>query len=227
MKVNYMLGLVAVSLLASCGLVKTTIPIGTDTRKAVVPGSGVGGGALGIDGKGAPLDLSKGNLLTQGVNTNKVLASGNLPDITDQTIRNNISRLSEWGFSQDAPSAVLSGTDCPASFSATDTSFTATISDTLGQTARTASATIPVGTIVFAAKTANSCEYNVTVNNAPLVLLSVLSNNQIKTLGEILTSGSTNTGELKGSFTVPASVEGRTLTIQLGGSSSYVVVTVI
>ena len=64
MKMKVMLGLAAVSLLASCGLIKTPQLVLQDTKATVTPGSGVGGGALGIDGgKGAPMDLSKGNLV--------------------------------------------------------------------------------------------------------------------------------------------------------------------
>jgi hypothetical protein len=234
MKAKLMLGLAGVALLASCGLIKTPPITIQDTTKTVTPGSGSGGGALGIDGKGAPLSLVNKALVLQAANTNITISSGTFEDVTDQQVRDNVARLAEWGFTQTMPQASLSGANCPASFSITGTasatspaSFTATISDSLNGTARSASTTVNVGPIVFTAVSNGSCDYNATVAGLAATLSGVLTGADLATLGAIITTGGTNTGTLKGTFNVPASVEGRTLTLKFGGSSSYVVATIL
>ena len=227
MKMKVMLGLAAVSLLASCGLIKTPPIVLQDTTKT--PNPTVGGGALGIDGKGAPLDLSKGGIALQGTKTGVVIASGSFADATDQQVKDNISRLAEWGYTQTMPTATLSGTNCPASFAMTNVSFTATLSDaggTAGAT-RSASATTGVASISFAAQSAGSCTYNATVNGAAAAITGILIGADLTTLGQIITTGGANTASLTGTYTTPDTVANRTLTINFGGSSSYVIATIL
>ncbi len=227
MKMKVMLGLVAVSLLASCGLIKTPPIVLQDTTKT--PNPTVGGGALGIDSKGSPLDLSKGGIALQGTKNGVVIASGTFADVTDQQVKDNIARLSEWGYTQTMPTATLSGANCPASFAMTSVSFTATLSDaggTAGAT-RSASATTSVASINFAAQSTGSCTYNATVNGAAAAISGILLGTELATLGQIIINGGPNAASLTGTYTTPDALAGRTLTINFGGSSSYVIATIL
>jgi hypothetical protein len=227
MKMKVMLGLAAVSLLASCGLIKTPPIVLQDTTKT--PNPTVGGGALGIDGKGAPLDLSRGGITLQGTKTGVVIASGTFADVTDTQVTNNITRLTEWGYTQTMPTATLSGANCPASFAMTNVSFTATLSDAggTGGVTRSAAATTSVPLVSFAAQSAGSCTYNATVSGAAAAITGVLLGTDLTTLGQIITTGGANTASLTGTYTTPDTVAGRTLTINFGGSSSYVIATIL
>ena len=223
-----MLGLVAVSLLASCGAIKTTVSL-QDSKGTVTPGNNVGGGAIGIDGKGAPLSLSKGGLVLQAVNTDRPIASGDFGDTTDAQVVANIGRLAEWGFSQDAPKAVLSGVACPDTFDLTGVSFTTTISDTSPAPVAPRSVSITTSPISmsFKATSTGVCTYDAKIGGAVAAIGGLLAGEQLITLGKIITTGSINKGSLTGTFTAPTSVEGRTLTINFGGSSSYAIVTIL
>ncbi len=228
MKTKVMLGLAAVSLLASCGLIKTPqIAIGTDTTKSVVAGSGVGGGALGIDGKGAPLDLSKDRILLQGVNTNVAIAGGTFADDTSPDTLANIGRLDEWSATQTMPLATLAPgvlKSCPASFQLTSVAFTLKITDPANTTG--VSHTVSFTAVDFTQK-GTTCDYDIKVNGQEAFVQFVLAAQQAKAFGTILTSGGVNTAALTGTYTAPASVETGKLTIKFGGSKAYIVATVL
>lgn len=232
MKMKFMLGLAAVSLLASCGGIKTDkIAIGTDTTGTVVAGSGVGGGALGIDGKGAPLSLSKDRILVQGVNSNVTIASGTFPDDTTPDTVNNISRLAEWGATQTMPLATLTpkqGGDCPANFSLSAVSFTLKVTDPANTTG--VSATVGPFDLNFAKK-ATACDYDVTIANisGPAAISFVLAAQKATDFGKILTSGGTNTVTLTGTYTSDANISGPGASLQMkfGGSKQYIVATIL
>jgi hypothetical protein len=232
MKMKVMLGLAAVSLLASCGNIKTDkIAIGTDTTKSVVAGSNVGGGALGIDGKGAPLSLSKDRVLVQGLNENKVLADGTFEDDKTPDTVNNIGRLSEWGATQVMPLATLTpktGGTCPASFALSAVSFTLKITDPSNTTG--VSATVGPVNLNFTQK-GTTCDYDVTIPKitGPAALSFVLAAQKAKDFGTILTTGGLNTVALTATYTSEADVsgEGASLQIKFGGSSAYIIATIL
>ncbi len=228
MKTKLMLGLAAVSLLASCGLIKTPqIAIGADTTKSVVAGSGVGGGALGIDGKGAPLDLSKDRIVLQGVNSNVLIADGTFADDTSADTQANIGRLAEWGATQTMPLATLAPgltKSCPASFQLTSVSFVLTIKDPTNTTG--VSHTVSFSAVDFKQK-GTTCDYDITVNGQEAFVQFVLASQKATDFGKILTSGGINTAALTGNYTAPASVETGKLTIKFGGSKAYIVANII
>lgn len=220
MKMKVMLGLVAVSLLASCGLFKTTVQLPDTRANANRP---VGGGALGIDSKGIPLSLSRTGLVAQVVViTNTV--SGTFADPTEQNVKDAFTRVSQWGATQDMPTAMLSGTQCPNVINITNAAFSVTISDSANQPGVTFSATIPA--IVFTAITAGSCEYNATIGGSLASISYVLEGEKLAKLKTILSNDIQNTAVLTSSFTNDSAVAGRTLEIKFGGSSSYVVAVV-
>jgi hypothetical protein len=227
MKTNMMLSLVAISLLASCGQIKTPPISLQDTKATVTPGSGVGGGALGIDGgKGAPLSLSRGGLTVQGVNPVTQVASGSFADLTQPDLLNNLSKLAEWGATQNMPTATLSGTACPASFNVTDISFTVKVTDPANTTG--VSKTVVIPQIGLAATAAGSCEYNASIGAAVAAVNVSISGADLTTFGTIITSGGLNTVTLNAGYTTndPA-VTGRTLVVNFGGSSSYIIANII
>ncbi len=230
MKTNMMLGLVAISLLASCGILKTPPISLQDTKATVTPGSGVGGGALGIDGgKTSPLALSRGGLTVQGVNPVTQVASGTFADLTQADLLSNLSKLSEWGATQNMPTATLSavsGTACPASFNVTDISFTVKISDPANTTG--VSKTVVIPQIGFAATAAGSCTYNASIGAAVAAISLSISGTDLVTFGTIITSGGLNTVTLNAGYTTndPA-VSGRNLVVNFGGSSSYIIANII
>jgi hypothetical protein len=236
MKVKLMLGLAAVSLLASCGLIKTP-PIELQNTKANVPNPGGGvvgtGGALGIDGgKGAPLDLSKGGLVLQGLNTDKPVFSTQGDDSTSKELADNITRLVEWGFSQDVPTADLSGTDCPPSFTVTQNSFTLTVSDNPSSGPRSVSKTVVLPDLTFTLKTnsANPCVYEITNAGGKFALVGKFDGAELASFGKILLKDGVNTPNsfaVKATFNSPALVSTRTLSFNFGGSSSYIIATVL
>jgi hypothetical protein len=230
MKTKLMLGLAAVSLLASCGLIKTPQIVLQDTTKTVTPGSAVGGGALGIDGgKGAPLDLSKGGLVLQGTKTNVTIASGSFADLTNNDLISNLQRLSEWGATQTMPTATLSGTDCAniATFSVTGISFTLKIADPANTTG--VSQTVNVPNLNFT-RIGTTCDYNATfaTTGSPAAIAVSIAGQSLTTFGTIITSGGLNTVTLSGSYsTSDTNLTGRNLVVNFGGSSSYIVATIL
>jgi hypothetical protein len=230
MKVKLMLGLAAVSLLASCGLIKTPQIVLQDTTKTVTPGSEVGGGAFGIDGgKGAPLDLSKGGLVLQGVQTNKPIASGTFADLTNSDLLSNLQRLSEWGATQTMPTASLSGTDCAniPSFSVTGISFTLKISDPANTAGVSQTVTVP--NLNFT-RIGTTCNYNATAatTGSPAAIAITIAGQALSTFGTIITSGGLNTAALTASYsTSDTNLNGRNLTVNFGGSTSYIIATVL
>jgi hypothetical protein len=230
MKTKLMLGLAAVSLLASCGLIKTPEIKLQDTTASVTPGSQVGGGALGIDGgKGAPLDLSKGGLVLQGAQTNVPVASGTFADVTNSDLLSNLAKLSEWGATQTMPTATLSGTDCAniATFSVTGISFTLKVTDPANSTG--VSQTINVPNLNFT-RVGATCNYNATLTTtgSPAAIAIKIAGQALVTFGNIITSGGLNTVTLTSSYTTSdTNLTGRNLVVNFGGSSSYIIATVL
>jgi hypothetical protein len=230
MKTKLMLGLAAVSLLASCGLIKTQEIKLQDTTASVMPGSQVGGGALGIDGgKGAPLDLSKGGLVLQGTQSNVTVATGSFADVTNTDLISNLQRLSEWGATQTMPTASLSGTDCAniASFGVTGISFTLKISDPANTTGVTQSVNVP--NLNFT-RVGTTCNYNATfaTTGSPAAIAIKIAGQALATFGSIITSGGLNTVTLTSSYTTSdTNLTGRNLVVNFGGSSSYIIATVL
>jgi hypothetical protein len=237
MKAKLMLGLAAVALLASCGLIKTPPIVLQDTKASVTnPGGGIvgTGGALGVDGgKGSPMDLSKGGLVLQGLNTDKPVLSAQGDDSTSKELADNISRLAEWGFSQDVPTADLSGTACPESFIVTQNSFTLTVSDNPASGLRSVSKTFVLPDLTFKLKegSASPCVYEITNAGGKFALVGSLGGGDLANFGRILLKdGATNTPntfDVRATYNSPASVSGRKLTFNFGGSSSYVIATIL
>jgi hypothetical protein len=200
MKTKLMLGLAAVSLLASCGLIKTPQIVLQDTTKTVTPGSQVGGGALGIDGgKGAP------------------------HDVTNTELTNNLARLDEWGASQDIPSATLSGTDCSniPSFTVTGISFMVTVTDAANSIGVTQAASSP--DLIFTRGT--GCNYtSETVTKSKAVIALAIKGAALSTFSSIIAQGGVNTATVKASYTTSdANLTGRSMVVNFGGSTSYIV----
>jgi hypothetical protein len=235
MKIKVMLGLAAVSLLASCGAIKTPQIELQNSKATVTPGSnGNGsGGALGIDGgKGAPLSLSKGGLVLQGTQTNKaIISNATFNDSSSKDLIDNLSKLAEWGFSQDMPTADLTGVaNCPDTFSMTNASFTVVISDAPTSGARSVSKTVAVPTLTFTKAT--GCNYNATIAGGKAALASAISGTDLVTFGQIITQvapnpNTVNTVNLTGTYTTDDTVAGGSLVINFGGSSSYVIATIL
>jgi hypothetical protein len=237
MKTKLMLGLAAVSLLASCGLIKTPeIELNNtlqDTNLVDPTGTVIGsGGALGIDGgKGAPLDLSRGGLTMQGANVDKPIFTKQGNDSTDAQLAANIARLFKWGVKQRIPKAELSGTNCPETFSITGNSFTLTVSDNPASGPRAVSQKVSVSDLTFKSRTASPCIYDVKATDGKVFDLDlVLAEADTKAFGKILLLDGTNTPntfELKATYTSPDTVSNRQLTLFFGGSRSFIIANVL
>ncbi len=246
------IGLAAVSLLVSCGLIKSPPIQLVNKERAVGQNIGAGGGALGIDGKGRPISLVQSGLTVQAVQPSMQSFIGTFEDsIISADAKQYLDRLDTWGASQDIgfkdaaiADAVLvaaAGKTCPSSFELSNltaslllTSDAGLVSaaDPLNYVPVTSATTViqdfaVTGTAEFTEISGKPCEYKVKVkgdSSGKKPELNVQVNaDKLGSLKTLLKDNQPNYTRVKMTLSYDNAIVQGTLTVYFGASSAYVI----
>jgi hypothetical protein len=222
MNVKMLIGLGAVSLLASCGLF--SVPIDVVPRDGVVTQNG---GALGLEGKGAPLSLSRGGLTVQA-QFDKVIDTGTFGDIKDQRVKDNIGLLKKWGASQDIDTVTLAGLASCSTTGYTFSNISATVKMfNTGAPTDFATKTVNYPSVTLKPTSPDTpCVYNLLLStDKKWVVDIVLEEPELSKFKKIAVEGGDNSAEISLKFEYPdeLKVTNATATFNFGDSGSYVV----
>jgi hypothetical protein len=210
------LGALAIAaVLGACGLVKTTIPYADGTAGKDNP--------IGLKSKKA---VTVSLLGTDGLRVQASKASdpfsGDFADLDLSQVPSGIS-VSEWGFAVKLvppTGAMLSGVDCPTTVTISGVSATASIKN---KSSSGTGVNIPVTFEPNSATFTETADCVYGEPSAPVKLKATLAGADLTNVLNIATKDGDNTITGTISFTYPDAIVGRSLSLDFGSGTGYIV----